>query len=47
MVQRGAMRPGQEEAEDGGEETDPRGWEREPLGCGGTERKRGNAALGV
>lgn len=27
-----------EDAEDGGQETDPRGWRREPLSCGGTER---------
>ena len=39
MVQRRAMRLAQEEAEDGGEETDPREWRREPLSCGGTERE--------
>ena len=27
-----------EDAEDGGQETDPRGWRREPLSYGGTER---------
>ena len=45
VVQRRARRHGQEDGQDGGEETDLRGVKREPLSYGG--RKRGSTSLHV